>query len=194
MLLDHALSTTLRNFSTMFLIVAAVTVPLHLAYAALFRDVLALSEIHVAIRQLPPAQAVAGVTANDVHRAEAAYLALAALELLLIPLLWRATSRAIDLDLAGRLPSATEAWRLRRVERAPLQAPGGNAAIMVTASVAIGVVVWVLAERIGLLIAEFLPARWFFVGAGLARGLSLALAAPFPLVAAVLARKSRAAR
>ena len=191
MLLDRAFSTTLRNFSTFFLIVAAVTVPLHLAYSFAFRDVLALSEIHAAIRQLPPAQAVADVTAGDVTRADAAYLALTALEVLLVPLLWRATRRAIDLDLAGPLPSATEAWRLRPVESAPLHLPDGSVAGMVGGSVAFGAVVWLLAERIGFLVVEFLPPRWFFLGAGLVRGISVALAAPFPLVAAVLARRTR---
>jgi hypothetical protein len=190
MLLDKTFATTLRNYSTLFLVVAFVTVPLHLAYSLLFRDILALSEIHAAIEQLPPAQPVGGITADDLERARLAYLALCGLEVLFIPLLWRATDRVVALDRAGRLPTATEAWRLRDVPRGDQEAEG-RPAVTVAAALSFSFVVWLLAERIGGMVIELVPDRLLFLGLGLVRAVSLALAAPFALVAAVLAARRR---
>lgn len=189
MLLDKAFATTLRNYSTLFLIVAFITVPLHLAYGLYFRDVLALSEIHAAIEVLPPAQPVGGVTAEGLEQARLVYLGLCALELLLVPLLWRATSRVVALDRAGHLPTATEAWRLRRVPNTSESDPEGHRILMVVTALLFSGVVWFLAERIGLLVVELVPDRLLFLGLALVRAVSIALAAPFALVAVIVARR-----
>lgn len=188
-MLDKAFSTTLRNYSTLFLIVAFVTVPLHIAYSFFFRDILAVSEIHAAIELLPPAQPVAGITAEGLERARVAYLALCGIELLFVPLLWRATSRVVAFERAGRIPTATAAWRLRKAPSSPAGELEGNRIAMVVGALLFSVVMWFLAERIGMLVIEFVPDPLLFLGLGLVRALSLALAAPFALVAAVLTRR-----
>ena len=197
MLLDKAFSTTLKNFSTFFLVVASITVPLHVAYSFYFRDVLALSDIHEAIGQLPPAQPVGGVTAEGLERARLAYLGLCALEVASLPLLWRATSRVIALDRAGRLPSALRAWLPTKIRDRPNQPQScgerlgaGTRVVTVFSALAFSVAVWFLAERIGLLLIELVPNHFLFMGLALVRSVSLALAAPFPLVAAIVALRS----
>jgi hypothetical protein len=190
MLLDKVLATTLKSFSTFFLIVAVVTVPLQLAYSFVYRDVLAVSELHSAIARLPPAQAVGGVTSEALRKARLAYLALCGLEVLFIPLLWRATSRVIALDRSGRLPTTLEAWRWRRIETTPHRPPEGGKAIMVVGAVLFSVVLWFLVERIGMLATEIVPERYLFIALGLVRSVSVAAAAPFALVAAVYARRT----
>ncbi len=191
MLLDRAFSTTLKSYSTLFLVVAFVTVPLQLAYSFYFRDILALIEIHPAIEQLPPAQPVGAVTAKGLERARVAYLALCGVELLFLPLLWRATRRVVALEEAGRLPSVVEAWRLRRIPRTAQEPPRGSRLVMVVGALLFSVAVWFLAERIGMLVVEVVPDRLLFLGLALVRGVSLALAAPFGLVAAVLVSRRR---
>jgi hypothetical protein len=186
MLLDRALSTTLRNFSTFFLVVALVTIPLNLAWAGLYRDVVATREIHAEIRTLPPGDRVEGVDGDDLDRARYAQWLVLAVQLAVIPLLLRAFREVIERDEAGHVPTAWGAWR--RIGRRPAERPSSWRPSLILAMGAIALVVWLLAAAIGALLAAPVPEAWAWLVVGLSRGAALALALPFLLVGWVEAR------
>jgi hypothetical protein len=74
--LDDALRATFRNYSTLFLFVAAVAVPLHLAHAYAFRHVLAVSDLHPAIEALDRGEFVRSVGPGALARARTSFLVL----------------------------------------------------------------------------------------------------------------------
>jgi hypothetical protein len=180
MLLDRALSTTLRNFSTFFLVIALVTIPLNLAWAGLFRDVIATREIHAEIRTLPPEDRVEGVNGDDIDRARYAQWLVLALELALIPLMLRAFRGVIERDQAGHVPTTWGAWR--GVGRKPAERPSSWRPSLILAMAAIALVVWLLGAAIGALLAAPVPEARAWLVVGLMRGAALALALPFLLV------------
>jgi hypothetical protein len=188
MLVDRALKTTLRNFSTFWLIAAAVTIPLNLAWASLYADVIATREIHADIETLPAGDEVRGVDGDAIDRARYAQLIVLALEIALIPLLLRATRRAIERDASGHVPTALGAWRnLARTS-------GGQEAGPFRLSVALpmavfAVTVWALAALIGGLLAAPVGDSLAWLVVALTRGGALALALPFLLVGLVEARR-----
>ncbi|MGH2774580.1 MAG: hypothetical protein ACRDJT_03995 [Actinomycetota bacterium] len=187
MLVDWALKTTLRNFSTFWLIVAAVTIPLNLAWATLFQDVIAAREIHEDIESLPSEDPVRGVDGDAIERSRYAQLIVLALELGSIPLLLRATRRAIEQDASGHVPTALGAWR------AVGRSSGARSSARWQLSVALAMagfalVVLILATLIGALLAAPMPDSVAWLVVGLTRGAALALALPFLLVGLVEAR------
>ena len=184
--LDRALRTALRNFSTFFLIVALATVPLNVVWGFLYQDVIGLQEVHDEIRDLPEGQKVRGVDSSQIDRARYAEFVVLAIEAALIPVLLRATRRAIEVDDSGHVPTALGAWRgvMRRSERTGSGWRGG--VVLMTALFAVAV--WLLASLIGNLIAAPLGDQVAWLVVGLGRGLALALALPFALVGMVEAR------
>lgn len=187
MLLDRALKTTLRNFSTFWLIVAVVTIPLNLAWATLFQDVVATREIHADIESLPSGDPVRGVDRQAIEFARSAQLIVLALELALIPVLLRATRRAIERDASGHVPTAFGAWRgVGRSSGARSSAPWRLSVALAMAGFAL--IVWILAALIGGLLAGPVGDALAWLVVGLTRGAALALALPFLLVGLVEAR------
>jgi hypothetical protein len=186
MLLDRALRTALRNLSTFFLIVALVTVPLNVAWGFLYRDVIALQEVHADIRALPEGQKVNGVDSSQLDQARYAELIVLALEAALVPVLLRVSRRAIEIDESGHVPTALGAWRglARRSERPRGEWRAG--VVLMTALFAVAV--WLLASSIGSLIAAPLGDQVAWLAVGLGRALALALALPFALVGMIEAR------
>jgi hypothetical protein len=188
MLVDRALKTTLRNFSTFWLIAAAITIPLNVAWAALYEDVIATREIHADIENLPPGDEVRGVDAEAIDRAERAQLLVLALELALIPLLVRATRSAIERDGSGHVPTALGAWRgAARASVSRGSMPWRLAIALPMAGLAL--IVWVLAALIGGLLAAPVGGSLAWLVVALTRGGALALALPFLLVGLVEARR-----
>ena len=186
MLADRALRTALRNFSTFFLIVALVTVPLNVVWGFLYQDVIALKEVHEDIRALPEGQKVSGVDSSKLDQARYAELIVLALEAALVPVFLRATRRAIEVDESGHVPTALGAWRgLARGSERPRGEWRGS---VVLTTALFSVVVWLLASSIGSLIATPLGDQIAWVVVGSWRGLALALALPFALVGAIEAR------
>ena len=180
-MLDRAGRATLRNFSTLFLVVAVVTVPLHLALSYVFRDTLAVSELHSQIAELPPRLQVHRVSAKVLDRFQVWTLGLLALEIALIPLFARASRRVIDVDAAGSLPSATDAWLHAA------RTPGGTArALRHVGSLALGLAVAVatgwLWRAIGLTLAAPLPDEVVWTAVGAIEGAAWAVGLPFLLV------------
>jgi len=187
MLVDRALKTTLRNFSTFWLIVAVVTIPLNLAWATLFQDVIAAREIHADIESLPSGDPVRGVDGEAIERSRYAQLIVLALQLALIPLLLRATRRAIERDASGHVPTALGAWRgVGRSSGARTSAPWRLSVALAMAGFAL--VVGLLAALIGGLLAAPVDDALAWLVVGLTRGAALALALPFLLVGIVEAR------
>ena len=109
-MIDRAFARTIGNYSTIFTIVAVVVFPVHLAYSFIFRDVIAAGDYHDAIEALPPDGRVGPVGSSDLNAARLAYWVLVALELVLLVVALRATRRALEVDEAGGVPTATDAW------------------------------------------------------------------------------------
>jgi len=188
MLADRALRTTLRNFSTFWLIAAAVTIPLNLAWASMYQDVIATREIHADIEALPPGDEVRGVDGEAIERADRAQLIVLALELALIPILARATRRAIERDASGHVPTALGAWRsAARASDPRTLGPWKLSVVLPMAGFAL--VVWALGTVIGWLLAAPVADSVAWLAVALTRGGALALALPFLLVGLVEARR-----
>ena len=183
-MLERAFSAAFRNFSTLFLMVALFTVPLHVGYSYIFRDVIEVREIHSSIEGFPDYRQVKNVGPDELRTARLAYLGLSVLELaLLLPLLARATARVLEVDAAGGVPTIPSALRasVRRGSIAFRGLSGALPTILIAAVLALAVG-W-LFERTALLLVEAVPDEhaWPLVGA--IQGCSRALAAPFLLVA-----------
>lgn len=192
MLLDRSLRTTFRNFSTLFLLVALVTVTAHLVYWIIFRDVLEVTELHPYIRELKPGRQVNDVSAADLRVSESARWIVLGVELLLLPLLVAGARRIMTRDQQGEVPTVPDALTHLRDRRARLNFRWGGREIGTgLAGLALAVATWYLAERTGLGAAEPLPDRFNFLTLELARGVALALGAPFFLGAVVTAALNR---
>lgn len=192
MLPDQALRTTFRNYSTLFLLVALITVTTHLVYGLIFRDVLEIDELHRFVRGLQGGRTVNGVSSSDLERAEAWRWAVQAVQLLSLPLLVGAARRVIDRDEKGEVPTVLDAIKHPRSGEKLSFGFGGGEITTLVLGTALAVAIWWLALRIGLLIAEPLPDPWNFISLPLAAGVAEALGIPFFLGALVTA--GRAAR
>jgi hypothetical protein len=178
MLLDRAFRATVRNFSTLFLLVAIVTVPLHVAHAYVFRRVIAVSELHPAIERFPRARKVSGVGRAELTEARTSYLVLNLFEVALLPLVARAAARAMAADRSGGVPTVMRALAPRghstRAVSWRLVSPGTLAVAL-----AVAVVVTWLARAAGLILVEPLPSTSSWAGVGVVEGLCRAVGAPF---------------
>lgn len=187
MLLEDALRTTLRNFSTLFLVIFAVLGPLHFLYAFVFHDVLALRELHPAISDFPASRQVRGVGRGDLGRAQIWFWVLAVVELFLLPVFTRVAAHVIAMDERGEVPTATQAWR-RIGDRAALPArPAGGVAGVVAAALLLGVAVASLVERTLMVIADLAADSAAFALIGLARSVGHSAGGVFLVVALVVA-------
>lgn len=131
MLVDATFRYALRNFSTLFLFIAVVIAPLHIAHAFVFRSVYQLGDIDLA-------RAV-DVGVLDAARLEALWIsaaAIAAIEVGLLPLLARGTRRVIARDDAGEVPRVIDALAgMFGGSERPVRPSGGRAAAAVAAVV-----------------------------------------------------------
>lgn len=185
MLLDDALRATLRNFSTLFLVIFAVVGPLHFLYAFIFHDVLALRELHPAISDFPASRQVRGVGRADLSRAQIWIWVLAAIELFLLPLFTRLAAHVIAMDERGEIPTATEAWRRIGDRADPRARPTGGVAGMVGACLLLGVAVASLIERTLMVIADLTPDGAAFAVIALGRSVGHSAGGVFLVVALV---------
>ena len=190
-MLEAALRLTLRNFSTLFLLVATVVLPLHLLYAVAFSEVISLREFAAHIEQAP----VRDVSSQDVDRSRLAFWALTALEIALIPLAARAAHRIVEVDRRGEVATVWDGWRhaFGRIEGAREDAPGSRLPA-VAGALLIALAAGFLVGRIGSLFVPLFPADLRFVAVALVDAGARALGAPLPLVALALARDAPPAR
>ena len=188
MLLDRALRTTFRNFSTLFLLAALVTVTAHLVYGIVFRDVLEVTELHPFIRGLQAGRQVNDVSADDLAASETARWVVLGVEVALLPLLIGGARRIVAREAEGGVPTVPDALTHLRDREARLSFKWGRAEIVTAlAGLVLGAGVWYLAQRAGLLAAEPLPDHFNFLALELVRGVAHALGAPFLLGSVVVA-------
>jgi hypothetical protein len=176
MLLDAALRATVRNFSTLFLLVAVVTVPLHVGHAYAFRNVIATSELHPAIERWPPQRRVRGVGSGDLRTARVASTIITLLEIALLPLFARAAARVMAVDRRHGVPTVVGAWGGGPIPLRELRPPTVGPVVV---AAALALTVGWLARAIGLIVVESLPDGVAFAGRGLNESLARAGGAAF---------------
>jgi hypothetical protein len=191
-MLESALQTTFRNFSTLFLIVAVVVFPLQLAYGIAFRDEIAVRELHPEIEGFRSGLKVRTVGPAELDRARVAGYAVWLIELALIPLMVKAARRALDAAERGDVATVAAAWRraLRQEPRRWL--PGAPAAVAAGAGLAVAVLL--MLEVTGLLLTDMLPEGPRFAGVVVVETLARSAALPFLLVPLAVGRAPRAGR
>ena len=194
MLPDRALKTTFRNFSTLFLLGALVTVTAHLVYGFIFRDVLEIDELHRFVKGLTAGRTVNGVGRPDLDTAVQWSKAVIAVEILFLPLLIGAARRVIDRDEGGEVPTVVDALRHPRSGTKLRFGFNGGELGTILLGILLGVATWLLASQLGLLIAEPLPDPWNFLSFSLTYGVAEALGLAFFLGALVTAGRSAARR
>ena len=185
MLLDDALRGTLRNFSTMFLVLFSVIGPLHLIYGFAFHDVLALRELHPAIADFPPSRQVRGVGRAAVDQARLWLWALVVIELALLPVFARLAAHVARADERGEVPTAFGAWRRIRVKPEGTGGPGGPQWGTVAAGVLMGAAVGFLTEATLMVIADLVPDSTAFAAIAMARAVGHSAGGAFALGALV---------
>ena len=179
-MIERAFARTFRNFSTIFMVVAVVVLPVHLIYAFTFRNVIATSDFHDAIDSMPSYRQVRSVGPPQLDHARLAFWLITAAELALVPLAMRATRRVFIVDDAGEVPTAVDAWgrALQRQEGRTFR-PGWVAPALV--GVAGAVAAGLLIAGVGSSLTGFLSEDWRWTGVGLTQALALAGAAPLAL-------------
>jgi hypothetical protein len=177
---DHALRATVRNYSTLFLVVAIFSVPLHVGRAYDYRHVLAVSDLHPAIERFPKTRKVRRVGPRALSRARTSYLVFNLIEVALLPLLAWAAARIMIADRRREVPTVIAAWASLRASDGSVSWRRLSAGPLVVALVLAVLIAW-LARTAGLLLVEPLPSASAFLGVGLVEGLSRAVGAPFLL-------------
>lgn len=176
MFVDAALRSTFRNFSTLFFLVAVITVPLHIAHSYLVRDVIALDDLHPEIEELPEARQVRGVGVDDLRRARVSYVVLSILELALAPLLVRAARSVVT----GEHVVTTVLSAYRGLPDARRAVPGRQRLMVwVLVAAAFAAIVAVLFRAGGLVLIEPLGDEHAFPWVGLVEGTARAVGGAF---------------
>ena len=178
MSLDDVLRSTFRNYATLFFIVAALTVPVHVVHSFVYRDVIAVRKIHDAVEDLEPKQQVRRVSADDLADYRTSMWLITAIEVALIPLFAGAARTAIAGDRAsvfGAWRGAVSGWKR------PLPRPARPAVAMVLGG-ALAVAIGLLLRTIGYLLSEPVGEAVSFGPIGLTEGIARAAGAPFLVV------------
>lgn len=184
-MLERSLARTFANLSTLILVAFVITMPIHLAHAYVFSDALAVQELAPEISAFPEGRQVRGVAKSDL-RNERTFLYLAfALEILSLPLLYRAARRVLATDEAGGVPGVVDSWRnlepLAGTEPAPVllaSVVGGAAAFFV----------WSISSTV----ADMASADMAWILFGLGRATAVAVLMAFVTGAAAALARDRA--
>ena len=191
-MLEKGLSYAFRDLWTYILIAAVVTIPLHSIYAFAFQDVISVAEVHEEIESFTGGRTTRDVGPSDLDRERAAWMAIVALELALLPLAARATRRALEHDMEDRVPSAVGAWT-------GIASTGGGFGRALfrnlgplAAAALLALAAGFLAERAGTLLSEALGSGTRWAGVALSQGLGRAIGAPLFLVPWALASSAAA--
>ncbi|MGH2757202.1 MAG: hypothetical protein ACRDI3_05380 [Actinomycetota bacterium] len=192
-MLDRALGTTARNFSTLFLIGAVTFIPLHVAHAFLFRNVLSVAELRPDIADFPEGRLVRNVGVEQLNDERSTLGVLLIVEAGISLLLLGAARRVVEVDADGGVPTVTDAYEHAAGSLRKAWFGIDRLGILVTCAV-IGVAAGWLAYRIGLLVTELLGNDKAFAGIGATRGIAVALFLTFVIgPAATLSLTSRPA-
>ena len=172
-MLDRALARTFAELSTLVLVALVLTGPIHLVQAYLFRDALAVQEIAPEIRAFPEGRQVRGVAKGDLTTERTAFYGALGIELLLLPLAFRATKRAMEVTEDGGVPTVLDAWSHLGGPSRPSFKPGP---VLVAAAIGAGAALFVL--LVGNLLADMASAdfAWLVFGVGRATAAALFVA------------------
>jgi hypothetical protein len=190
-MLDRTLRATFKNYSTLFFLAAAFSVPGSLIYAFFFRNAIAVSELHDTILSFPGERQIAGVGHQTLITARLVGWGLVVLGVASLPFLARAARRILERDAEGHAPTAWDALTTKPQEKTSIGSLFDEPMPLAAAAV-VALAVGVLALLVGLSLSEFLSSRRLWVGVGVARGVAWAAGVPFVLVFwALSARPSR---
>ena len=192
MLPDDALRATLRNFSTLFLVLFVVIGPLHLLYGFAFQDVLALRELHPAISEFPPSRQVRGVGRDALASAGMWLWVLAVIELALLPVFVRVVDQVRAADEAGDIPTALRAWRRLRTRSEGASATRTRQPVAIASGVVLGIAVAFLTEATLMVTADLVPDEAAFGVIALARSAGHCAGGAFALGTFVFAARGPA--
>jgi hypothetical protein len=182
--LDDVLRSTFRNYATLFFIVAALTVPVHVVHSFVYRDVVAVRRIHDAVEDLAPRQQVRRVSAADLAQYRTTGLLIAAAEIALVPLFVGAARTVLG---AREGASVIGGWRGSvRGWNVPLPRPA-HPLIAVAVGATLAVVIGFSLSTTGYLLSEPVGESVSFGPVGLTEGVAHAAGAPFLLVPLALA-------
>jgi hypothetical protein len=193
-MLDRAARSTVRNFSTLFLICLVVFLPLEIAYATIHQSAIEVRELAPFIEELPGNQRVKGVGPAELDDARRDRMILTAVELALVPLMVSAARRVFERDAAGDLPTATDAYlhSMTPLRLGPLPPADsiGAVGVAVVFSLSVGFATY----QAGLLLADVFPDRFDFVLLGAVEACARSLALPWFLGAWVEAGRVKERR
>lgn len=178
-MLDRAFRSVFANFTTMFLVVAVIALPVHLAFTFAFKEVIEVSELHDEIAAFPPDRTVREVGPASLTTYRAGLVLLTVFDVAALALLVRPTRRVLRDAAAGRVPTATGAWLRIGAERGGYLRAWSRAGGSLIAAFAVAALLVYLSGRVALLAAQPLGDARAWVGNGLARALALSLGAPF---------------
>ncbi|MGH3117779.1 MAG: hypothetical protein ACRDQ2_11855, partial [Gaiellales bacterium] len=164
-MLDRALVTTVRNFSTLFLIGAVVFIPLHLAHGFLFRNVLSVAELRPDIADFPEGRMVRNVGVEELNDERSTLGALVIVEAGISILLLGAARRVVEVDEDEGVPTVADAYGHAPSSLRKISFTVDRLGILVTCLV-IGLLAGWLTYRIGSLATELLGNDTAFVGIG----------------------------
>ena len=182
-MLDRAFRAAFRSFSTLFLVVAVVTIPLHLIYSFTFRNVIATTEIHGEIERFPNYRQVRSVGPRELRDAAVGSWILAGLELALVPLGVRAVRRVIEVEDAGGVATVPDAWRTALSRRGSSARSSTQNLPAAAIGVVVALVLGFLVGRIGAVLTQPLTPDFSWLGHGAVGAIARAAAAPFALAA-----------
>lgn len=186
MSLDDAWRAAFRNYSTFFLVVFVILIPLHLVYGLVFREVLAVRELHPAIAELPSTRQVRGVVPADLDRARLWFWILVVVEVALLPLMAKACRAVLDQDARGEMTTVTAAWAA--VRGLPSLTTYRAPAATVAGALGMALLVTILAEIALRAAADFAPDVVAFVAFAFASAAARSAGLPFVLVPLVSGR------
>lgn len=179
--LDRTLSATFREFSTLFLVVFVLILPLHLIYGWMFQDVLAVRELHPAIADFPASRQVRGVGQADVTNARLWFWIVIALEVALLPVIVKACRSVLDQARRGEVTSAKTALAATLQRRSPDAGRVGSGGWL--PALAIALLIAATAEITLGNVADFVPDNAAFVALALASAAARSCGLPFLAVA-----------
>ena len=187
-MLDSGLRITLRNFSTLFLVVATILLPLHLVYAYAFRNVIATRDLHDDIRAFPTdSRQVKSVGKPQLRNAAIGNWVVEGLSIALIPLFLRAAGRVKEVDAEGGVPNVPDAWSHAR-SKAGRYGWAEGAIPVILGGTLIALLVAALAQAIGLLLIEPIGDDGTWAAFGLVRGAARSAGLTFLLGALLISR------
>ena len=188
-MLDRALRLTFRNFPTLFLMVAAISVPVASIYCFIFRNAIAVHELHDTILTFPGKRQVAGVGRETLLISRWVGWGLVLLGIAMTPYLVRAARRVLERDASGELPTVSDALREKPATIPRLKDTIKARSGVLIAGAVVGLAVGILTLLVGLAAAGFLSSGRLWAGVGLARGIAWAMGVPFVLVPAALSSR-----